>query len=290
MNDALVELTVTASAAQHGAVSTLLEAAGAVAQSTMDAADTAVLEPAPGTTPLWPTLTLTAWFPVAIDVGPLCALLHAHGLALTGPRPTPARDWVRETQQVSARAYGRLLWVAPPSASGVPPGAAVVWLTPGLGFGTGTHPSTALCLEWLDAHPPRGARMLDYGCGSGILALAGARLGARSVWAVDNDPQARLAAAENAAANGLSGSVRVGPPARARGGFDVVVANIILPVLLALAPRLRARLRPGGRLLLSGVLDSQAETLHAAFAPWLGDVTVRRRAGWAALAGERRDE
>lgn len=291
---ALTELTIATRAAEHAALVALLEAAGALAHSSVDAADAAVLEPPPGTTPLWPTVTLTAWFPATLDLTPLCALLTARGLALSGPRPASERDWVRDTQQVPARAYGGELWVAPPGAPDVPAGAAVVWLTPGLGFGTGSHATTALCLEWLAAHPPRGARVLDYGCGSGILALAAARLGARSVWAVDNDPQARRASADNAAANGLAGVVRVGTPGQARGGFDVVVANIILPVLLALAPRLRARLRAGGRLLLSGVLDSQVDTLHAAFAPWLEELRVHRRAGWAALAGalpgKRRDE
>lgn len=283
----LVTLRVTAPGQAHAALTALLDAAGALAQSTCDAGDAPVLEPPPGATPLWPLVRLDATFPAGQNLAPLIALLGARGFAVAGPVPVPACDWVRRTQRVPARRFGRRLWVAPPGARRVPAGAPVVRLTPGLGFGTGTHPTTALCLRWLDAHPPVGLRVLDYGCGSGILALAAARLGARSVWAVDVDAQARAAAAENAAANGLE--LWVGTPARPRGAFDVVLANIVLPVLAALAPRLRERLRPDGRLVLSGVLDSQLPPLRAAFSPWLAECVVRRRAGWVLLAGVRRD-
>jgi ribosomal protein L11 methyltransferase len=163
----------------------------------------------------------------------------------------------------------------------------VVRLDAGLGFGSGAHPTTALCLQWLAGHPPRDAVVIDWGCGSGILALAAARLGARQVWALDIDPQALTATRDNARRNDVADRLVVSAPDAlpASVSADVLLANILAPVLVELAPRLLAALRPGGALLLSGLLEHQVPEVVRAFErevrfdpPVIGQ-------GWACLAG-----
>src|SRR5690606_2851745 len=148
--------------------------------------------------------------------------------------------------------------------------AVSVRLDPGLAFGTGTHPSTALCLTWLDAHLAPGMQVIDYGCGSGVLAVAAAKLGARAAHGFDIDPQALIATRDNAAANAVAGRVHVHEQADTRpGGVDVVVANILAGTLVELAPRLHALLAPGGRLVLAGILKQQVHEVRAGFAALL---------------------
>lgn len=216
--------------------------------------------------------------------------------ATAGVTPVPAftvepvqdQDWVRATQaqfepvQVSARLWIVPSWHQPPS-----PEAINLRLDPGLAFGTGSHPTTWQCLRWLDAHLTPGARVLDFGCGSGILAIAAAKLGAREVAGTDIDPQALLTANDNALTNGVE-IAWVAPDALPpRGGYDVVLANILANPLRALAPLLSAQIRPGGHLILAGILDRQAEEVQTAYAPWVRLVPFEPREGWTSLVGRR---
>ncbi|MDD3650642.1 50S ribosomal protein L11 methyltransferase [Immundisolibacter sp.] len=282
-----VSIKCRASAAQHDALCGVFEQAGAVAVTTTDAADRPVLEPAPGQTPLWPEVEITALFDGDHDCEPLLALLAALGAQAVSCERVPEQDWARSGQDVTARHFGGRLWVCPTDAAVPAPDAVVVRLDAGLGFGTGAHPTTALCLRWLAAHPPVGAEVIDWGCGSGILAVAAALLGARCVWAIDIDPQARTAAAANAARNGVADRVQVlaADALPAVLAVDLILANILAPVLVQLAPRLLAALRPGGTVVLSGLLEAQVPQVVAAFTPAVHFAAPAIEQGWACLAG-----
>lgn len=201
-------------------------------------------------------------------------------------------DWVRRTQaQFAPIRCGERIWIVPSWHAAPDPGALNIRLDPGLAFGTGSHPTTRLVLAWLEremrdaaASPPR---VLDYGCGSGILALAAARLGAREVAATDLDPQALEAAGANARANGLAVAVAA-PEAVPGGTFDIVVANILANPLIALEPILAARTRAGGRLALSGILAAQAGEVIAAYAADFDCARGAAEEGWVLVEGRRR--
>lgn len=195
------------------------------------------------------------------------------------------QDWVRLTQsQFQPVQVAQRLWIVP-SWHEAPDGAEIVIrLDPGLAFGTGTHPTTRLCLDWLVRHAPAGS-VLDYGCGSGILAIAAALLGARSVSAVDIDPAAVDSAGANAAANGVTLVTCCHVDALAPGRHDVVVANILATPLRLLAPMLAAHAVPGGSLVLSGILQRQAEELIAVYAPYADLRVWGEEDGWVCLAG-----
>lgn len=197
-------------------------------------------------------------------------------------------DWVRATQaQFRSQCIAGKLWIVP-SWEAPPPGAEVVLrLDPGLAFGTGSHPSTRLALAWLVAFDLTGARVLDYGCGSGILAIAAARLGAARVDAVDLDADALGATGDNARANGVAVGA-CAPERLPSGDYDFVVANILAQPLIALEPLLAARTRQGGRVALSGILEAQAEELAAAYGAHFAAHIAAREEGWALIEGVRR--
>jgi len=197
------------------------------------------------------------------------------------------RDWVRATQsQFGPIAIGRGFWIVPSWCELPEPGAIALELDPGLAFGTGSHPTTRLCLEWLRDAITGGETVLDYGCGSGILAIAAAKLGARRVAGTDVDPQALAASAANAQANGVEARFVV-PDRLGTGENDIVVANILANPLILLAPALAARTKAGGRIALSGILEAQADEVAAAYARWFTLDVWRRIDGWVLLAGTR---
>lgn len=203
-------------------------------------------------------------------------------------RPVAEQDWVRLTQaQFEPMHIGRNIWVVPSWHDAPDPSALVLELDPGLAFGTGSHPTTRLCMEWLEAHPPAGT-VLDYGCGSGILAMVAKKLGADKVIGIDIDPQAVESAQANTARNQCAVDYYL-PDDFAESGhahaFDVVVANILANPLKVMAPMLSGRVRPGGTLLLSGVLSTQAEEVCAAYAPFIKLTVWKEQEGWVALAG-----
>jgi len=264
---------------------------GAVAVTLEDAADDPVLEPGPGETPLWPTVVVKALFDPDTDPAELARALAAALPDAPSPRFEVLADqaWERVwLQDFRPMRFGRRLWVCP---GGLPAGdvdAIRVELDPGLAFGTGTHPTTALCLEWLDGQELAGCAVVDYGCGSGILAVAAAKLGASRVLAVDIDPQALIATRENALRNQVAGALTVtGNPVLAPHSADVLLANILAGPLVELAPRFAEALVPGGRLALSGLLPEQADAVTAAYRPWFHIETTTTRDGWVLLSARR---
>ena len=265
---------------------------GASAVTFADARDEPVLEPAPGELRLWTSTRLQALFapdaPTGETVQALSAALGVPPAQLEVSRLAD-RAWEREwLRDFHAMRFGARLWVCPHHESVPDPDAAVVRLDPGPAFGTGSHPTTALCLQWLDAHPPIEGEAIDYGCGSGILALAAARLGARTVQCFDIDPQALLATHENAAANGLAAQIRTCASVDdLRAPVTLLMANILCAPLVALAARFAALVAPGGSILLSGVLEADTHELTVAYARWFELRPYALRDDWVALSGRR---
>jgi ribosomal protein L11 methyltransferase len=267
---------------------------GAVAISYSDSGDEPVLEPAPGELRLWRRTRLQALFPGEADGKSLgetlaCNLLLGDGRIQTELLADRAweREWLRDFH---ALRFGRRLWVCPHHEQVPARDAVVIRLDPGLAFGTGTHPTTALCLEWLDGHPVSGRRVIDYGSGSGILGIAAALLGAKQVDAFDIDPQALLATAENAAANGVGQRLRVHQDAATLpADADLLIANILAGSLCGLVAQFASRLHAGGQLLLAGILADQADAVAAVYAPWFDVAPCGARESWVALAGRRRN-
>jgi ribosomal protein L11 methyltransferase len=268
-------------------------AAGALSVTLTDAVDDAILEPAPGEHRLWPQTVLQAVFDAeTADASTIVVLADALGVPANAIRAERLADrvWEREwLKDFHSMRFGRKLWIVPshetPPAD---PGAVCIRLDPGLAFGTGTHPSTALCLEWLDAKLADGASVIDYGCGSGVLAVAAARLGAARAHAFDIDPQALIATADNAMANEVFDRIPIHDTAASLpSGVDIVLANILAGTLIALASDLSSLVRTGGQLVLAGILDEQAADVRKAFAPYATLCVCGQRDGWTALAGLR---
>ncbi len=287
----LKNLTFELGGRDPAVVEALCTAAGAVAVTFTDLRDDAVLEPAPGEVRLWPATRVQALFPSAADVRAASAALRAALHLDTIEVETLAdRAWEREwMRDFRALRFGRRLWVCPHHDTVTDAAAVVVRLDPGLAFGTGTHASTALCLEWLDAHVHTGARMIDYGCGSGVLAIAAARLGAHAAWAWDIDPQALTATRDNAAANGVEERVRVvATEDQLPSSVDIVVANILATTLCELAPRIASLVRPGGHAVLSGILTDQADDVTRAYDAWFHTAPSGIRDGWVCIGARRK--
>ena len=253
--------------------------------------ETAVFdEPGAASERWWPTVRLTALLGPETD-----ADSWLHRAAALADEPVPAyetfpvadRDWVRATQaQFGPLRIEDDLWIVPTWCAPPKPDAVNVMLDPGVAFGTGSHPTTRLCLAWLRARVQPGCSVLDYGCGSGILAIAAARLGAARATGVDIDPQALRAGADNAMQNGVDVTF-THADALPHGRFDIVVANILANPLRMLAPALAARTERGGAIALAGILAAQADDVRAAYARWFDLRVWRAEDGWVLLAGQR---
>ncbi len=302
-----LELTLRCHESEQPRYENALEDVGALSVTLLDAdADTgnerAILEPGVGETPLWHSLVLTALFPADTDALILLAALEAFdpGLdwSLAAFRTVEDEDWERAwLDQFKPMRFGDRTFIVPwnhelpEEARGAD--AAVVRLDPGLAFGSGTHPTTALCLRWLDglAHAGELAQrtVLDFGCGSGILALAALKLGAASAVGVDNDPQALIATADNAERNAVGDRLTVFlPEDEPVARYPIVVANILASALDALAEILAARVSPGGRIALSGILHGQETDLLARYSPWFEQLRTEREDDWMRIEGVRR--
>jgi ribosomal protein L11 methyltransferase len=292
-----VSVALVTDAGHAEALSDALLAAGAISASVEDAQAGTELEtpqfgePGSPTTPIWETSRVVGLFEPAEDLRErIAAAAREAGIASLPDmvlEEVAEQDWVRLTQsQFDPIRISDRLWIVPSWHTAPDPQAINLELDPGLAFGTGSHPTTRLCLEWLEKNIVPGMSVLDYGCGSGILGIAAAKLGAGSVVGIDIDRAALTAAADNAARNGVGLRLaHSGDPIEET--FDCVVANILTNPLMLLAPLLTARLKPGGRLVLSGVLETQAEQVAAAYAPYLILSVGATHDGWVRLEGNR---
>lgn len=299
-----LQLSLPCSEALQPRIERALEDVGALAvtlqDAHLDAADEqAIFEPGVGELPLWDEMTLTALFDAHTDALLLLAALESFDPGLdwsqTRFEKIDDQDWERAwLDQFRPMRFGTRTWIVPwdherPAEAG--DDAAILRLDPGLAFGSGTHPTTALCLQWLDALAAagelQGCELLDFGCGSGILALAALKLGAARAIGVDNDPQALIATADNAERNGLAIDVFMPQDEPARR-YPVVVANILASALDALAETLAARTAPGGRIAMSGILAGQETELLERYAPWFEDLQLARAEDWVRIDGRRR--
>lgn len=285
-----LQLRLVATADRVEAVEDALLALGALSVTLADHRDLPILEPGVGETPLWPEVDLVALFDEDTDTAAAGAAL-AELLGETA-RELPwehleDRAWEREWLQYFAPLrFGERFWVCPSGTASPAPDAIVMHLDPGLAFGTGTHQTTALCLEWLATHAIAGRGVIDYGCGSGILGVAALLLGAANVRAVDIDPQALTATRDNAARNGIDpAQLVVGEPAllERAAPAGLLLANILAGPLIELAPRLAALVSTDGHAVLSGVLETQAEAVRAAYLPWFTHLATAQRDEWCRI-------
>ena len=270
-----------------------LLALGAVSVTFMDAEDQPIFEPDLGTTPLWRNTHLLALFEADQDPDSLLSQLRT---LRDGKLPAyqheilADQDWERSWMaDFKPMRFGRRLWIVPSWHSAPEPDAVNLLLDPGLAFGTGTHPTTALCLEWLDGQDLQDCSLVDFGCGSGILAIAAILLGARPARGTDIDPQALQASRDNARRNGIEDHALelYLPDAMPRAPADVVVANILAGPLVELAGQLAALVKPGGRLALSGILREQADAVLAAYSSDFALDPLAEREGWVRISGRR---
>ena len=296
-----LELSLTVRAEQQASIEAALQDLGVLSITLRDAdADTpderAIFEPGVGETPLWNDIVLQALFAAKTD---RAGLVHALGDLV--PELTPEQlafnevadqDWTRAwMDQFKPMRFGRRLWIYPWNIQ--PPAddadVVIVRLDPGLAFGTGTHPTTALCLEWLDAADLSGKTLIDYGCGSGVLAIAALKLGAARVIGVDNDAQALAASRDNAERNGVAEKMDLYLPEHfPQMQADALVANILAGPLVDLAPLFAQHLLPGGGLALSGILHGQHDELLARYGEWFNALEVTQREDWIRISGRRK--
>ena len=287
------EIEFPLSALNPEAVEAALLEIGASSITFSDLGDEPVLEPKPGEIRLWSDTLVRALFDESHDaawgISELATRLGPHITDAARIRPVADRVWERVwLDDWKSMRFGRRLWVCPsPAPSPEDSDAVVVRLDPGLAFGTGTHPSTAMCLQFLDAMPLTGRSVIDYGCGSGILGIAALKLGAAHVIAVDLDPQALLATRENAIRNGVSSNLETQAVPAAMQPADCVVANILAEPLIELAPILTAACSIPGDLLLSGLLRTQAYAVKAAYSSAFDIVQTVGRDDWCCIHARR---
>ncbi len=270
-----------------------LEALNCLSITLTDAEDNPIMEPVPGETPLWQKLSLLALFPESVDPD-LLKHLFFNQLAtqIIGWRykKLEDQDWVRAwMDDFKPMQFGENLWICPSWTEPPDPRAVNLMLDPGLAFGSGTHPTTALCLEWLDANPPGDQSVIDYGCGSGILFLAALKLGARQVTGIDIDPQALQASKDNAERNQIAVNLyhlqdtNVADPEP----VDLLMANILAQPLIMLSSQISQLVRRTGSIILSGVLDEQADNVVKAYSSWFSITHRTSKQGWQLIEGRR---
>lgn len=255
---------------------------GAVSVTVKDAGDDPLYEPGVGETPMWPSLLVEGLFEDDVDPAMIASGLDQAGFAVLSSEPLADREWERAwLDDFRPMRYGERLWICPTEHTVDARDAVVLQLDPGLAFGSGTHATTRLCLEWLDRNPLEGKRVLDFGCGSGVLGIAAALLGASAVMGIDNDPQALVATRDNAVRNSVN-LITLAPAALVRGSQDIVIANILAQPLIDLSPVLKDAISKEGDLVLSGIMTSQRDWVAAAY----GDLILRGEQhldGWLLL-------
>lgn len=296
---AWLQLVIQANTEQASALSDILSDAGSSAVTLRDAADQPLYEPPVGETPLWSDTEVIGLFDANTDMDEVLLLItNAIG---TCPdytlNPLEDKDWVREwMKHFKPTQFGERLWIVPSHHADTHrtehPHAINILLDPGLAFGTGTHPTTAMCLEYLEQASLKQQSVIDYGCGSGILAIAAAKLGASRILAIDNDPQALTATEDNANKNEVQDlfDIRLSdtrPDSTPIVQADVLVANILAKPLIDLAPHLATLVKPEGRIALSGILSEQANDVLQAYSPFFDIKIFKQLEDWVCLAGQK---
>jgi ribosomal protein L11 methyltransferase len=289
------QLHLTCQSADLEQVEALLMELGALSISLGDAGDNPIYEPMPGDSPVWHESIVSATFGEDCDAEQLAQMLKARLPAALAQSVTCGSFKDRDWQQAYRQHFKPLqcassLWIVPSWLEPPDPSATNLRLDPGLAFGTGSHPTTALCLAWLAEQELRDLELIDYGCGSGILAIAGILLGAKQVLALDIDEQALSACRANMAMNSISRQqIRVCLPQDAgKNTADLLIANILAGPLVDLAPRLAGMVRPGGKILLSGILNSQLNEIQSAYETFFAMDPAREREEWICIGGSRR--
>lgn len=284
-----LQLIVNTSRKYAASIEDAVLAAGALSVTLQDNADQPILEPALGETPLWNETRLTALFDAEIDTAEATAIVNSrYGNPLPDFRweQLEDKDWEREWMlNYHPICCGENLWICPSWREPPDPDAVNLMLDPGLAFGTGTHPTTFLCLQWIDQQEMTDKQLIDFGCGSGVLGIASLLLGAQKVVGIDIDPQALLATAENAKRNQLPETAMPVylPEACPSEPADIMLANILAGPLAELAPTLNGLTKSGGKLCLSGILISQAEAVMAAYSEWFTFDPIVQQEEWVRL-------
>lgn len=285
-----IQIKINATAKTANKVSNMLMGLGAQAVTYMDAQDAPVYEPLPGETKLWGDTRCIGLFDAEVDPAPIVAFFQKH-LGENVPYQVELledKDWVREwMEHFQPMQFGERLWICPSWREVPDPTAVNVLLDPGLAFGTGTHPTTALCLQWLDSLDLRGKTLVDFGCGSGILAIAALKLGAERVIGIDIDPQAIEASRDNAQRNGVSEQLELYLPDEQPQHLqaDIVVANILAGPLRELSGLISGLVKPHGQMAISGILESQAAELLEVYSQWFDMNPATEREEWCRLDG-----
>ncbi|QXB53172.1 50S ribosomal protein L11 methyltransferase [Aeromonas sp. FDAARGOS 1415] len=287
-----IQIRINATAKTADKVSNMLLGRGAQAVTFMDAKDVPVYEPMPGETPLWGETEVMGLFDAETDPAPTIAFFQQIFGEDVGYKVEQLedKDWVREwMDHFHPMQFGERLWICPSWRDVPDPEAVNVMLDPGLAFGTGTHPTTALCLQWLDGLDLAGKTVVDFGCGSGILGIAALKLGAARVIGIDIDPQAIQASRDNAERNGVAGQIELYLPADQPQDVeaDVVVANILAGPLRELAPLIAGHGKAGSLMALSGVLESQAPELETIYGQWFEMDPTAVKEEWCRLSGRK---
>ncbi|HHQ4690832.1 TPA: 50S ribosomal protein L11 methyltransferase [Aeromonas veronii] len=287
-----IQIRINATAKTADKVSNMLLGRGAQAVTFMDAKDVPVYEPMPGETPLWGETEVMGLFDAETDPAPTIAFFQQIFGEDVGYKVEQLedKDWVREwMDHFHPMQFGERLWICPSWRDVPNPDAVNVMLDPGLAFGTGTHPTTALCLQWLDGLDLAGKTVVDFGCGSGILGIAALKLGAARVIGIDIDPQAIQASRDNAARNGVADQIELYLPADQPQDVeaDVVVANILAGPLRELAPLIAGHGKLGSLMALSGVLESQAPELETIYGQWFDMDPTAVKEEWCRLSGRK---
>jgi ribosomal protein L11 methyltransferase len=279
------------------AISLFFETFGALSVTYQDAKDEPILEPLPGETPLWDSINITALYDEEYDLTTLPQTLKTTFPNTQKIIITPLQDqqWERAwMDDYHPMKFGERLWIYPTHYQRPNDDSVQVLLDPGLAFGTGTHPTTALCLEWLDQHPPENLTLIDYGCGSGVLAIAAIKLGAKHVIATDIDEQALIATEENRKTNHID-EQKISiclpphlntPPLKQ---VDGVLANILSGPLCELAPMLAAFIKPQGIIVLSGILATQKQFIIDAYSPFFNNINCDHHDEWLRITGTRKN-
>ena len=289
-----MQLTLKTSKEKADLVSEILMGLDSVSVTFSDTHDDEIFEPPVGETPLWPDTTIRALFTLEVDQAHLQAmLLQLCDITDTSFKLLKDRVWEDECKKdFHAMRFGQRLWICPSweDVSKLPNNAVVINMDPGLAFGTGTHQTTDLCLQYIDENPPVGQSVIDYGSGTGVLAIAAVKLGAKSAIAVDNDPQAVLATIDNIKTNQADGQIIVlhSDEEGDLGKVDLLIANILANPLIGLCEHFSSLVKPGGKITLSGILHEQLEIVLETYSEYFGDLKVKQKDEWCRVDGTRK--